>query len=111
MKKRMCAAAALAAVLSGPVSAHAATGSDGNTPSPYEIAVSARSKGTLEAKPQAIPGIVAFATVAGRGFTAARAPQQVSQALRMASFINGIFGGPAQARSNVPVSSIDVIFD
>lgn len=77
----------------------------------YEIAVAVPATDGPDVEPQAIPAVVATATALSRGFTAARAPQQVSQVLRAGSFLQNFLGGGALLRTNVPSAPIDVIFD
>lgn len=79
--------------------------------SPYDIAIAAPSQDALKAEPQAIPAVVWGAVALARGFTAAKAPQQVGQVLRQGGFINNILGGAAHLRTSEPGASIDVIFD
>lgn len=104
------AAGALAIATVGLFAAPTASASD--VASPYETAAGAPASETLEAEPEAIPGIVAAATFAVRGFTAAKAPQQVGQVLRQASFLHNFMGGAStHLRSNAPAANIEVIFD
>lgn len=80
----------------------------------YDIAIAAETIDDTQVEPAAIPavvGAVRVGTALGRGFTAAKAPQQVSQVLRAGSFLHNFLGGSAHLRSNVPSASIDVIFD
>ncbi|MCO7238959.1 MULTISPECIES: hypothetical protein [unclassified Aeromicrobium] len=112
MKKRIVVTAAAAAtVVAGATFGSAATADSEVIASPYVAAVEAQPDDVVEARPQAIPGIVAAATAAGRGFTAAQAPRYAGEVARAASFIQGVLGGSSYARTSAPGTSVDVIFD
>ena len=111
---RLVSAAAVAALAiplaAGPAFAGPSAVTE-SSDSVYEIAISATSTEGATAEPQAIPAVVAGATAMARGFTAAKAPQQVSQVLRAGSFLQNFMGGATHLRSSVPSAPIDVIFD
>lgn len=115
IKRRATAAAALAAALTfGSAALPAAAAAAPTTPvqdDVYERAIAAESSTTSQAAPQALPAIAWGAVAVARGFTAARAPQQVAQVARAASFIHGLMGGAAPVRANLQNASLDVIFD
>ena len=110
-KKVLLTSVGAAAVVGVATFGSAATADSDVVASPYAAAVKAESDEVVEARPQAIPGIVAAATAAGRGFTAAQAPRYAGEVARAASFIQGFLGGSSYARSSAPGASVDVIFD
>ncbi|KGN37578.1 hypothetical protein N803_13800 [Knoellia subterranea KCTC 19937] len=78
----------------------------------YEVAAATPTASGDTAEPQAIPGIVAVATVAARGFTAARAPQQVAQVARAAGWLSGIgLFGVAQVQNTRQLELEKAYFD
>ena len=113
MNKRMLTVGAVVAgvVAAATVGSAASAGNDEIVAAPYVTATTMSSDKAVDVQPQAIPAIVAGATAAARGFTAAQAPRQVGEVARAASFITGLMGGPAYARTSNQETSIDVIFD
>ncbi len=78
--------------------------------SPYEIAIEAPADDAIDVEPTAIPAVIGVATAVVRGFTAAKAPQQVGQVTRAASVINA-FGATPKLGTGSHAKSLDVIFD
>lgn len=113
MKLRRFVAVGMSATLLGLGGAGVASAEE---PAPqvdvYQVAASAGDDDGVAAQPQAIPGIVAIATIAARGFVAARAPQQVAQVARAAGFLSalGLFGA-SQIQSNEQLALEKAYFD
>ena len=109
-KKKIIAAFSGAALLAvAPITATSATAAADETQ--LSVVASAASAGT-KADDVMQPNVpVAVATALARGFTAAKAPQAVSQAARQGTFLQGI-GFLAAAPTNVDAAAIqDAYFD
>lgn len=113
MKLRRLVAVVAGAGLVAMAGAGVANAEPGSTATDvYSVAAAAPSVEDDTVTPQAIPGIVAVATVAARGFTAARAPQQVAQVARAAGWLSGIgLFGVAQVQSSKQLELEKAYFD
>ena len=112
LRKMVAAAVATGVVAVGGAAMANAQPVAGSQVDVYEVAAANPTGGDDLDRPEAIPGIVALATVAARGFTAARAPQQVAQVARAAGWLSGIgMFGIAQVGSQRQLQLESAYFD
>ncbi|PRY52491.1 hypothetical protein BCF74_13320 [Knoellia remsis] len=110
--QRFVAAIAGAGVLAVSGAALASAESSSTPTDVYAVAAEAPSVDGGEIEPRAVPAAFAVATVAARGFTAARAPQQVAQVARAAGWLSGLgLIGVAQVQSAQQLALEKTYFD